>query len=113
MQERRRFARIPEQTEIAYRILPDTKTLRFITRNVSEGGIGFFSREFIPNNSLLEIRITLNKIPYSFIALVKSKWITEKPYNYMYDTGAEFADIPREASRRVKEYIKDTLENKQ
>jgi len=112
MQERRRFIRIPEQGEISYRILPNTLTRRFVARDISEGGVGFYSRELIPKNSLLEIRLNLKRAPFSFIALVKSKWITEKPYNYMYDTGAEFVDIPKESLNRVKEYIKNIVESK-
>ena len=112
MQERRRFARIPENSQINYEVPSDIKAKDFLTRDLSRGGIRFFAHEFISKDSLLKIRLTLEKIPFSFEAFVKVIWVREDASSQRYEAGAEFIDIPKRAGEYLTDYIKNILEYK-
>ncbi len=103
--ERRKFVRIPEHAEISYEIKPDSKTGSFLTRDISQGGIRFFVHEFIPEKTVLKIRLTLKKIFFSFEAFVKVMWITEDAFNDRYEIGVEFTDMPKPVAERLIAYI--------
>lgn len=110
MLERRRFVRVPEDSQISYEILSDTKSGDFITKDISQGGIRFLVHEFIPKDSLLKIRLTLQKITFSFEAIARIVWIREDPRNERYEVGVEFTNISKKATERLIDYIKAILE---
>ena len=105
MDERRKFIRIPEQAEISFRVLPNPKSAMFFTKDIGQGGIRFFVSECVPQNSLMEIRLTLKDIPFSFKAIVKVKWIKKEAYADRYEIGVEFVNITKEASDHLIRYI--------
>lgn len=107
--ERRRFVRIPENSQISYEILSKPKIGNSITKDISQGGIRFFIYEFIPKNSLLRIRLTIKKIPFSFEAPVKVIWIEEDPRHSRYEVGVEFTNISQEATDHLVSYITNIL----
>ena len=109
MLERRRYVRIPENSQISYRILPDIKTKAFLTRDISQGGIRFFVHEFIPANSNLQIRLALEKISFSFEAFVKVIWTRKDAHSERYEIGVEFMNIPKKAADHLIDYIKSAL----
>lgn len=109
MEERRRYVRIPESSQISYEVMPNVKTRDYITRDISQGGIRFFVHEFIPKNSLLKIRLTLEKVTFSFEAVVKLVWIKEAPRSDNYEIGVEFINIPKKATEYLIGYIKTFL----
>jgi len=109
MQERRRYIRIPEKSQISYRILPASKSKNFLTKNICQGGIRFRVHEFIPKDRLLEIRLTIAKIPFSFESVVKVKWISQESGIERYEVGAEFINIPKKALEHLIDYIKLVL----
>jgi len=113
MHDRRKFERIPENSEISYEVTPDPKTEHFVTKDISGGGIRFFVHEFIPENSILKIRLTLRKISLSFETFVKVVWITEDHINERYEVGVEFLEVPKDVALHLIDYIKfikDALE---
>jgi len=112
MPEKRRFERIPETLEITYRRVPDVKACGFITRDISEGGVRFFAKEFLPVGSILRIQVKLKKIYFAFEALAQVKWIKKDTTEERFDVGADFIDISNEAKKRLAEYVKNSLENK-
>jgi len=109
MQERRRYIRIPEESQISYRVLPMTKSKNFLTKNICQGGIRFRVHEFIPKDKLLEIRLTIDKIPFSFEAIGKVRWISQEAGIERYEIGAEFVNIPKRALDHLIDYIKLVL----
>ena len=111
MLERRRFIRIPESTQIAYKIIPEVKTRDYLTKDISQGGIRFFAHEFIPRDNLLKVRLTLDKVSFSFEAFVQAVWIKEDIRNERFEIGAEFTNIPKESTDRLVGYIKYILES--
>ncbi|MBL7197733.1 MAG: PilZ domain-containing protein [Candidatus Omnitrophica bacterium] len=109
MQERRRFVRIPDQAEISYKILPNPKSAMFFIKDIGQGGIRFFVEECVPQNSLLEIRLTIKEIPFSFKAVVKARWVKKEDYGDRYEIGVEFINIPKEATEHLIRYIESVI----
>lgn len=107
MKERRQYVRIPEQAEITYRVLADNRVLGFLTRDVSQGGIRFLAHDFIPKDSLIEIKLSLSKIYFSFETLAKVAWVYKQPYNERYEVGVEFVSIPPDIVGRLIQYIRN------
>lgn len=109
MQERRRYVRIPESSQISYEVIPCLKSENYITKDISEGGIRFLVHEFIPKDSVLKIRLTLKKITFSFEAVAKIMWIRQLPHNDKYEVGVEFMDMPKKAAEYLVNYVKTFL----
>ncbi|MFH1678896.1 MAG: PilZ domain-containing protein [Candidatus Omnitrophota bacterium] len=109
MQERRRFVRVPEDSPISYEIISESKTEGFIIKDLSQGGLRFFIRKFIPNHSLLKIKITLKSASFYFESVVRVVWIKEEVPNERYEIGAEFINLPKKASESLIEYIKNAI----
>ena len=114
MSELRKYARIPEDSQIFYEIIPipSGKARDGATKDISQGGIRFLTQEFIPKDSHLKIRLTLNKTLFSFEALVKFVWIRQLRYSEIYEVGVEFIDIPPKALEYLINYIKACLDTK-
>jgi c-di-GMP-binding flagellar brake protein YcgR len=109
MQERRRYTRVPESLQIAYEILPAESIRQYLTKDISQGGIRFFTHEFIPKDTRLRIRISFPRTLFSFEALVKCMWVKEMPYGEEFEVGVEFIDLPPEIVEYLISYIKVSL----
>lgn len=105
MEERRRYVRVPEESDITYKVLSEPKINMFFTKDLSRGGIRFFIQEVVPQNTLLEIRLTLEKIPFSFRTIVRTKWIRKEAHSERYEVGAEFVNLPKDANEYLIRYI--------
>jgi len=105
MNERRKYIRIPEKAEISYRLLKDKKIKAFLTQDISRGGIRFLVHDFVPKGSLIEIRLSLSKIYFSFETLVKVAWVSKQPFNERYEVGVEFVSIPQDIVSRLVAYV--------
>ena len=112
MQERRRFVRVPEESPISYEVLNDARTGQAFTKDISQGGIRFFVKEFIPKDSLLKIYLPLQKILFNFETVIKIVWITEAIHSERYEVGAEFVNISEEDTERLVEYIEKYIHKK-
>ena len=110
--ERRKYIRIPEQSQIFYKIIPSEKTKGYTTRDISQGGIRFKVHEFIPKDSQLKIRLTLRETSFTFEAIVQAICISEMPYGQAYEVGVKFIDIPVPAANYLINYIKAFLAHK-
>ena len=109
MEERRKFIRIPESSQISYQILHNMKIGDYLTRDLGQGGLRFFVHEFIPRNTLLKIRLNLEKKFFSFEAAVKVAWIKEVVPAERFEVGVEFINLPYDTSSRLINYIKNNL----
>lgn len=91
MIDKRKFIRIPHSLQIAYEIASSPKTQFYLTRNVSRGGVCFFTREFIPKETLLKLRFSLPGSSYDGFARVV--WIIEDSKHERFEIGAEFMTL--------------------
>ncbi|MFH1129016.1 MAG: PilZ domain-containing protein [Candidatus Omnitrophota bacterium] len=105
MRERRRFIRIKEKDIINYKILPNYKTEKNITEDLSIGGIKFFSNKFIPFSSVLLVEIKLEHAHKILTIIVKVKWIRQKFDDELYELGAEFIDVSSEDLKFLNGYL--------
>jgi c-di-GMP-binding flagellar brake protein YcgR len=112
-QERRRFLRIPESLPVTYELLLNAKTEQCHTKDISQEGIRFLIDTFIPKFSLLKIKFNLDKLSFSFDALVRVVWIKSLPQSDKYEVGVEFISIPKEAAEHLINYIKSILRKNQ
>ena len=87
--ERRKYIRIPEQSQIFYTVIPIEKTSGYTTKDISQGGIRFMVHEFIPKNSQMKVRLTLSRTSFTFEAIVQAIWISEMPYGQAYEVGVK------------------------
>ncbi|MBD3264793.1 MAG: hypothetical protein GF375_06800 [Candidatus Omnitrophica bacterium] len=111
--ERRRFVRVPLHARISYRVLPKTKVKRFLTRDISRGGVRFYVDEFIPKGNLLEVTLKLEGVSLIFEACVRVQWIAEQTRSERYEVGAEFVNIHHEAARYLMQYIENMVKDSQ
>ena len=105
MQERRRFTRVPESLQIVYEVIPADEVKKYLTKDISQGGIRFLTHEFLPRGSRLRIKINFPKTLFSFEALVECMWIRQIPYSEEFEVGVEFVDLPSEVLDYLISYI--------
>ena len=106
MGEHRKFIRIPEKTQVSYRIVPTTVLEQCAVSDISQKGIRFITYHFIPKNSHLKIRIVFGNTGIAIEAMVVLVWIKEMPYSGTYEAGVRFIDIPSTAEENLMDYIK-------
>ncbi|MBN2120172.1 MAG: PilZ domain-containing protein [Candidatus Omnitrophica bacterium] len=112
MQERRRFVRIPERLAIAYKILPSDKPAGFLTKNISQAGLRFFVHDFVKPASLLEVRVSFEKVRFSLEAIARVVWVEKEAHSERYEVGVEFATISKKAASQLISYIETILKTK-
>lgn len=112
MKDRRKYVRIPESSQISYEVISTAKVSDFVTKDISQGGIRFLVNEFIPHNTFLKIRVTLERIHFCFEALVKLVWINEDPRSERFEVGVEFVNISEEAQQHLIDYINTIIKLK-
>lgn len=111
MKDKRKYIRISESAEVSYRLIKNIRTTGALSKDISKGGLKFFVNEFIPKESVLKIKIGLEKIPYSFEVMAKVKWIKKRFANERYEIGVQFIEVPREGLLHLEQYIQDAHSN--
>lgn len=106
MEERRKYIRIPDESQISCKIITGKRAHEYMTKNISKGGIKFLVHDFIPKDSILKIKLVLYKTSATFEALVRTMWVRQVPNSDQYEIGVQFIDIPHEAVDHLIDYIK-------
>ena len=109
MEELRKYVRIPEDSQILYKVIPSEKSGEYLTKDISQGGIRFLVHSFIPKDSNLRVRLTLHNADVAIEALVRLVWIKEVPHSERYEVGVRFIDIPPKATEYLINYIRSAL----
>lgn len=103
--EKRVFTRLKTHHLIKYRVLSSReKTLSFV-RNISAGGVLFYSEEELPLDSTLEMKINIppNTEPVNVIAKVVRSHPLKKVGGY--EVGVEFVHIEEEDRELINKRI--------
>ena len=108
MRQGRRESELAE-CEVRHQIHPSGGSEGYVTRDLCQGGVRFFVSDFIPKDSVLKIRITIEQVSLSFEALVKVRWIKKTARGDRYEVGAEFINIPQRAADQLVSYIQMVL----
>lgn len=107
MEERRRFVRVPFQTHLSYKVIPSPQVKSYSAKDISRGGLRFLLHEPVAKGSHLRVRLTLPAVLFSFEALVRIEWITERPLSSGggFEVGVSFIDIPGDAVAHLLQYV--------
>lgn len=105
MIERRRFLRIKEDDAISYSLIPNYKTMRKLTRDLSLGGIRFICDQFISQGSILKLKIELQHTHRVINAVARLVWIKTIYDDESYETGAQFIEINKEDLEFLKYHL--------
>jgi len=108
MKERRRAARVKEESDVTITVVSEGKKQKVIydsSKDISVFGAKIHSREMFPLDSMLEIDFTTKTVYKNIKALGKVKWIKVIIEDKSYEIGVEFVKTPDDAIKRLEEYI--------
>jgi len=111
MEEKRRAARLAEDSEITITILAGGENFsqKRVTYNcgkdISVSGARIHSNIFLPIDILLRIDFKLKNLQQMITAMGKVKWIKIICEDELYDAGVEFVNTPKEAVQKLADYI--------
>jgi c-di-GMP-binding flagellar brake protein YcgR len=109
MLEQRQFSRIPEHLKISCMTGPCNRVMGSLTKDISLGGVRFILSKFIPKDSMIKVRLTFEKLAFSFETYVKVVWIKKEPYGDRYVIGSQFENLQKEAFDYLSRHIEDRL----
>lgn len=106
--ERRKYVRIDGEFSFAWRKLgpEDIKSvLPFITKtkNVSAGGLQFYTNEEVPVNTFIEVELYLPN--YTIETLAKVVRCTSIDNQQQFEIGITFINLPKETEKRLNKYL--------
>lgn len=110
--EKRRHLRVDSKLPIEYRDLRKGSLLPkgSLTRNISEGGICFQSKEFMSLACRLVVEIRLPNVPKPIKAISKIAWVKRLPTSDQYELGNQFLEIAKEDKAHILNFINRVLE---
>ena len=112
---RRQFIRLKAYHLIKYRPISDDRkgADRIIAsiRDIGAGGICFVTDDYLPNASLIEIKINFPHLNEPVFALAKVVWVKQIKKTRRYEVGAQFIEIDESVRHFIDEQVK-FVENK-
>jgi c-di-GMP-binding flagellar brake protein YcgR len=102
-QEKRRFPRIDLRVPVAYSIRGRSQHLATLSRNISTGGLGLSSDEFLPPDTLLNLEFSVLHKFFSLYA--RTKWISSVPSSDKYYFGLEFLETQSKDRKYISDYV--------
>jgi len=116
MPDKRREKRVPEETKVAIRILPedryeeDKSVVYALTKDISSGGVKILTDKMLPVDTLLRIELTLAKLRKLITVKGKVRWVNKLYDDEVFEMGLEFIDTPPESVILLLENIYGTKE---
>ena len=115
MDERRRKLRIQEENEVTITAIsgeeniPKKKINYYLSKNISESGIGIYANIFLPVNTQIKIDVTFKDPPQIITAFAKVIWIKRFSTNDFCEAGLKFFDTSNEMIKQLEDYISSKL----
>lgn len=112
MKERRRTKRIKEEDKVTISINSEVnnkkirKTYHVLTKDISTNGFRIPVDAFIPVNTVLKIKITLENPARLIYAIGKVQWVRNLYNQEIYETGIEFIDMPPYQAGILEKHIR-------
>ncbi|MBI5144693.1 MAG: PilZ domain-containing protein [Candidatus Omnitrophica bacterium] len=103
IEEKRRFPRIKIEVPLRYQIRGIPEMHHTIANNLSVGGLGFFSEQFIASSAILMLEVNILSRMLNLIGRVA--WASPLSHSNNYCMGIEFLEL----GTREKEYIQDYI----
>ena len=107
--EKRKFKRVTTHIPVKYRKLGDTDTIMrssTVSRNLSEGGVRFFTSEFMSRACRLVLELDVPMLTKPVKAISKVAWIKKSSMGEDFEIGNQFLEISRKDKEIVSEYLK-------
>lgn len=111
MEERREFVRLDARVEVSFQMLPEGEAKRSMTKNISGGGICFFSDEVLQPGTHMRgtVKLPEQQEPLNFTAEV----VWSAPYEVIggketwrgVEIGVRFINISREDQDALTRYV--------
>lgn len=110
VQEKRRFKRVGASLSVEYRDLKKSAEVPkgSLSRNISEGGICFNSKEFMSLACRLVVNIALPNANKPIKAISKVAWIRRIPSTNLYELGNQFLEIAKEDKAHIADFVNRT-----
>ncbi len=108
MKERRRVARIKEESDVTITVVSEGKHQKVIcdsSKDISVYGARIHSRDFFSVDTLLDINFATKTVHKKIKALGKVKWIKVIVEDASYEVGVEFVKKPDDAIKKLEDYI--------
>lgn len=102
--EKRRFPRIGFRIPVSFHIRGTSQQLATLSRNISEGGMGLSTDQFLAPESLISLEFSL--LQRFFTLYARTKWIASVPSSENYHFGLEFLEIQPEDREDISDFIK-------
>ena len=111
MYERRKAPRLKEDNEVTIIVvsgrdpLPREKVIYNSCKDFSISGARINAHILLPVDTLLRIDITLKTVHQMITVMGKVKWIKIVYEDKTYEAGVEFVNTPRDAIRKLQDYV--------
>ena len=108
--ERRAFIRITAYHLVKYKPSFEAKreTIPVLTtvKDVGADGICLRTQEYLPESSLIELKINFPSLDTPVFALAKVVWIKKRPKSSYYEVGTQFVKIEESLRKFINEHAK-------
>ena len=111
MKEKRKSKRLHEFNEITVSVipgdpnLPEQNVVYKYSEDLSATGAKIRGNILLPVDTLLKIDFTLKTLQEKITAQGKVKWIKVVFEDNWYEAGVEFVNTPKEAIKKIEDYI--------
>mgnify|MGYP000845348494 FL=1 len=111
MEEKRKAPRLQEENEVTITVvsggdnLPQETVMHNRSKDISVGGTRIQANLYLPVDTLLMLEMKLNTVRQMITVIGKVKWIKIIYQDEAYEAGVEFVNTPRDAMRKLQDYI--------
>ena len=111
MEEKRKAPRLQEENEVTITVvsggdnLPQETVMHNRSKDISVGGTRIQANFYLPVDTLLMLEMKLNTVRQMITVIGKVKWIKIIYQDEAYEAGVEFVNTPRDAMRKLQDYI--------
>lgn len=108
--QKRQFIRLKAYHCVKYRPLSGDGQPRIpipaTIKDISGGGLCLRTEEYLPQSTLIELKINFPHIATSISALAKVAWIKQRGKSRRYEVGMQFVEIEESIRKIIDEQIK-------
>ena len=105
---KRKFPRLNVHHLIKYKMLEAEETVTF-ARNLSAGGLRFYSKEELPRESTIELSINFPDTEEPLKILARIVWVRKLTAPGGFEVGAQFLNLDEDTCKLINEKIRNTF----
>jgi hypothetical protein len=109
--ERRRAPRLQEENEVTITVvsgegnIPEDTVINNRSKDISVSGARIQAHLYLPVDTLLMMEMKLSTVRQMITVIGKVKWIKIIYEDESYEAGVEFVNTPRDAIKKLQDYI--------